>query len=66
VKGCESGLEKVKYIKEIAKLIEAHRPDIMSIENLFFFQESSKTVMPVSQTKRGHIIGRCEKKLQVL
>ena len=57
--------ERLKKIhKEIAKLIEAHRPDIMSIENLFFFK-NLKTVMPVSQTKGVILLAAAEKKLQV-
>ena len=57
--------EKLKKIyKEIAKLIEKHKPDIISIENLFFFK-NFKTVMPVSQTKGVILLAAAEKKLQV-
>ncbi len=35
---------------EISKLIKKHSPDVMSVENLFFFK-NAKTVMPVSQAK---------------
>ena len=43
-----------KIYKEVTKLIKKHRPNIMSVENLFFFK-NLKTVMPVSQT-RGVIL----------
>jgi len=57
--------ERLKKIhKEITKLIEKHKPDIMSIENLFFFK-NLKTVMPVSQTKGVILLAAAEKKLQV-
>lgn len=57
--------ERLKKIhKEIIKLIEKHKPDIMSIENLFFFK-NLKTVMPVSQTKGVILLAAAEKKLQV-
>jgi len=58
--------ERLKKIhKEVIKLIEKHKPDIMSIENLFFFK-NLKTVMPVSQTKGVILLAAAEKKLQVL
>lgn len=57
--------ERLKKIhKEITKLIEKYRPDVMSIENLFFFK-NLKTVMPVSQTKGVILLAAQEKKLQV-
>ena len=36
--------------KEIGKLIDKHKPDLISVESLFFFK-NLKTVMPVSQAK---------------
>jgi len=57
--------ERLKKIyEEIAKLIKKYKPDIMSIENLFFFK-NLKTVMPVSQTKGVILLAAAEKKLQV-
>jgi len=57
--------ERLKKIhKEIIKLIEKHKPNIMSIENLFFFK-NLKTVMPVSQTKGVILLAAAEKKLPV-
>ncbi|MCX6723921.1 MAG: crossover junction endodeoxyribonuclease RuvC [Candidatus Staskawiczbacteria bacterium] len=53
--------ERLKKIhKEITKLIEKHKPDVMSVEKLFFFK-NLKTVMPVSQT-RGVILLAAEEK----
>jgi len=57
--------ERLKKIhSEIEKLIEKHKPNMMSIENLFFFK-NLKTVMPVSQTKGVILLAAAEKKLPV-
>lgn len=57
--------ERLKKIyKEIAKLIEKYKPDVMSIETLFFFK-NLKTVMPVSQTRGVILLAAAEKKLPV-
>jgi len=53
-----------KIYKEIIKLIEKHKPDVMSIETLFFFK-NLKTVMPVSQTRGVILLAAAEKKLFV-
>ncbi len=43
--------ERLKIIhEEVCALIKKHQPDIMSVENLFFFK-NFKTAMPVSQAK---------------
>ena len=44
---------------QVQDLIKKHKPDIMSIENIFFFK-NLKTVMPVSQAK-GVILLAAEK-----
>lgn len=64
--GAPSGSgERLKKIhREITKLIEKHRPDVMSVENLFFFK-NLKTVMPVSQTKGVILLAAAEKKMPV-
>ena len=55
--------ERLKKIhKEIIKLIEQYKPDLMAIETLFFFK-NFKTVMPVSQTKGVILLAAAEKKL---
>jgi len=57
--------ERLKKIhKEITKLIEKYKPDIMSIESVFFFK-NLKTVMPVSQTKGVILLAAAQKKLPV-
>ncbi|MFA6190478.1 MAG: crossover junction endodeoxyribonuclease RuvC [Candidatus Staskawiczbacteria bacterium] len=50
--------------KEITKLIEKYRPNVMSIERLFFFK-NLKTIIPVSQTKGVILLAAAEKKLRV-
>src|SRR4051812_8504593 len=40
----------LKIYQEISAIIKIYKPDVMSIEKLFFFK-NVKTVMPVSQTK---------------
>jgi len=43
--------ERLKIIhEEIIILIKKHKPDVVSVENLFFFK-NLKTAMPVSQAK---------------
>jgi len=55
--------ERLKKIyKEITKLIEKHKPDVMSVETLFFFK-NLKTVMPVSQTRGVILLAGAEKNL---
>jgi crossover junction endodeoxyribonuclease RuvC len=59
-----SGERLEQIYKEITKLIKKHKPDIMSIERLFFFK-NLKTAMPVSQTKGVILLAAAEKKLMV-
>ena len=57
--------ERLKKIHgEVMKLIEKHKPEVMSIETLFFFK-NLKTVMPVSQTRGVILLAAAEKKLMV-
>ena len=57
--------ERLKRIyKEVTKLIEKHKPDVMSIDTLFYFK-NLKTIMPVSQTKGVILLAADEKKLLV-
>ncbi len=56
------GLKQI--YKEITKLIEKYKPNVMSVERLFFFK-NVKTVMPVSQTKGVILLAAAEKKLPV-
>ena len=58
--------ERLKKIyREVAKLIKKHKPDLMSVETLFFFK-NFKTVMPVSQTKGVILLAAAENKVPVL
>ncbi|MEI7425192.1 MAG: crossover junction endodeoxyribonuclease RuvC, partial [Candidatus Staskawiczbacteria bacterium] len=58
--------ERLKKIyKEVTKLIEKYKPDVMSIETLFYFK-NLKTIMPVSQTKGVILLAAAEKKLLTL
>lgn len=49
-----------KLHKELTKIIEKYKPDLISVESLFFFK-NLKTVMPVSQA-RGVILLACAQK----
>ncbi len=53
-----------KVYKEITKLIDKHKPELISVENLFFFK-NLKTVMPVSQTKGVILLAAELKKTRV-
>jgi crossover junction endodeoxyribonuclease RuvC len=58
--------EKLNKIhKEISKLIEKEKPQIVSVENLFFFK-NLKTVMPVSQTRGVILLAAEQKKIPVI
>ena len=57
--------ERLKKIhKETLKLIEKYKPNIMSVEKLFFFK-NLKTVMPVSQTRGVILLAAEEKKVRI-
>ncbi len=58
--------ERLKIVhNEINKLIKKHKPDIVSVENLFFFK-NLKTAMPVSQAKGVILLAVAENKIPVL
>jgi crossover junction endodeoxyribonuclease RuvC len=57
--------ERLKKIhKEILKLTDKYKPDLISVESLFFFK-NLKTIMPVSQTKGVILLAAAEKNLPV-
>lgn len=60
---CGERLKKIH--REVLKLIERHEPNIVSVENLFFFK-NLKTVMPVSQTKGVILLAAEEKKVPIM
>jgi len=49
---------------QITALIKKHRPDVLSIESLYFFK-NAKTVMPVSQAKGVILLAAAQKKIPV-
>jgi len=53
-----------KIHKELEKLIKKHKPDIISVESLFFFK-NLKTVMPVSQAKGVILLAAAQKNIPV-
>ena len=53
-----------KIHKELEKLIKKYKPEIISVENLFFFK-NLKTVMPVSQTRGVILLAAAQKKIPV-
>ena len=58
--------ERLKKIyKEIIKLIEKYKPNIVSVENLFFFK-NLKTVMPVSQTRGVILLAAAQKNVHTI
>ena len=58
--------ERLKIIyKETQKLIKNYKPDIISVETLFFFK-NLKTVMPVSQTRGVILLAAAEKNVPIL
>ena len=53
-----------KIHSEIEKLIKKYKPEIISVETLFFFK-NLKTVMPVSQTRGVILLAAAQKKIPV-
>jgi crossover junction endodeoxyribonuclease RuvC len=53
-----------KIHKEIESLIKKYKPEIVSVERLFFFK-NLKTVMPVSQTRGVILLAAAQKKIPV-
>ena len=58
--------ERLKRIYgDITKLIKKYKPDVLSVETLFFFK-NLKTVMPVSQTRGVILLAGAEKGVQTM
>lgn len=51
--------------QEVKKLIKQHQPDVLSIENLFFFK-NAKTAMPVSQAKGVILLAAAQHRLSIM
>ena len=61
---CSAG-ERLKIIyDEIGGLIKKHKPDMMSIESLYFFK-NLKTALPVSQAKGVILLAAAKKNIPV-
>lgn len=55
--------ERLKKIyKELLKLIDKYKPDLVSVESLFFFK-NLKTAMPVSQARGVILLAAAQKKI---
>ncbi len=50
---------------EVLKLIKKHKPDLVAVENLFFFK-NVKTALPVSQAKGVILLAIAKHKIPVL
>jgi crossover junction endodeoxyribonuclease RuvC len=58
--------ERLEQIhNQINSLIKKHKPDLISVESLYFFK-NFKTVMPVSQAKGVILLSAAKKKIPVL
>jgi crossover junction endodeoxyribonuclease RuvC len=57
--------ERLRIINnELNKLIKKHRPDVLAVENVYFFK-NLKTAMPVSQAKGVILLTAAKKKIPV-
>ena len=50
---------------EVVRLIEKHKPDLLSVESLFFFK-NAKTIIPVSQAKGVILLAAAKKNIPVV
>lgn len=64
-KNFTTGERLQRIYRDVTKLIAKYKPDVMSVETLFFFK-NVKTVMPVSQTRGVILLAGAEEKLPVL
>lgn len=53
-----------KLYRELKKLITRYKPQIMGVENVYFFK-NLKTAMPVSQAKGVILLAAAEKKIPI-
>lgn len=61
----KSAGERLKKIyREVGKLIKKYKPDLVSVENIYFFK-NLKTAMPVSQARGVILLAAAEKKLPI-
>ncbi len=62
--GVPAGERLQKIHKELTELIRTHKPDLMSIESIYFFK-NLKTAMPVSQAKGVIILAAAQNKIPI-
>lgn len=62
--GVSAGERLQKIHEGIIKLIKTHKPDLISIESLYFFK-NFKTAMPVSQAKGVILLAAAENKIPI-
>lgn len=60
--GKPAGERLKKIYKEINKLITRYKPDLISVENIYFFK-NLKTVMPVSQARGVILLAAAQKNI---
>jgi len=63
--GVPAGERLQKIHADLTKLISVHKPDLVSVESLYFFK-NLKTAMPVSQAKGVILLAAAENKIPVL
>ena len=57
--------ERLKVLSnELGKLIKKHKPDILAVENVYFFK-NLKTALPVSQAKGVILLAAAQKNVKV-
>lgn len=62
----DSAGERLKIIhNEVNKLIKKHKPDLISVESLYFFK-NLKTAMPVSQAKGVILLSAAKKNIPIV
>lgn len=59
----EKRLEQI--YKELKNVIKKHKPDVMAVENLFFFK-NAKTALPVSEAKGVILLLAAQKKMRAI
>jgi crossover junction endodeoxyribonuclease RuvC len=64
-KNFTTGQRLKRIYNDVTKLIKGHKPDVLSVETLFFFK-NLKTVMPVSQTRGVILLAGEENKLRIM
>jgi crossover junction endodeoxyribonuclease RuvC len=62
--GVSAGERLQKIHNELTKIIKTHKPDLISVEALYFFK-NLKTAMPVSQARGVILLAAAENKIPV-